>query len=968
MSRDHPGLGGLRRRLSKEHGALWRSLDQLDGDPAFRRFLHTEFPDAMPAGGVDRRAFLRLMAASLSLAGLAGCDDYGNDAGGDPRSKEIPYVNQPQQARPGQVMRYASSTLIDGHANGVTVLTRDGRPVKIEGAPAHPWSRGGTDITGQASVLDFWDPFRSQALLRLGRPDDMDSLRPVLEGLPRDGLHLLTGPATSPSLLAQIQGLQGRFPGMRWHVHAPSDARAAQAGAAAAFGRPLDTLYDFSQAQTVVSLDGDILDAGPRQVGLASRWAEARRTSATRGSLLTLHAAAPTPTLTSSKADHTLVAAQRDIERLAHTLLDGGDSEWQRRVARALAAAPGRSIVVAGAWQPVSVHEAVHRLNARLGNTGVLHVEPVAAPAEDLGALVQAMRQGRVRTLLVLGTNPVHDAPAALGFARALERVPMKLHAGLYADETASVCDWHLPLAHPLESWGDARAADGTVSLIQPTILPLYAGRSAPEILSLLADAQPQDGQALLRSYWSTRLGGDFDAAWRKALLQGFVDHTQAAPVTVSPTAGASSPPAASATAPKSVEVVFRPDPVLRDGASANNAWLQELPRPLTRLVWDNAILVSPALAKELTAAEGDVLRLEADGRAVEGPAWIMPGQAARSVTLTLGYGRTNPDMLATGIGYDATPLQPVATPFHLAAATITRTGRRHALVTTQNHNTMEGHDLVRVQQVGAAPVGDRSEPPDMLYGGKAATGSSPIDNRAPASRAWGMVIDLDSCIGCNACVVSCQAENNIAVVGREQVAEGREMHWLRIDRYYQGDAAAPATHFQPVPCMHCEDAPCEVGCPVEATVHDHEGLNVMVYNRCIGTRACSGYCPYKVRRFNYLDYSAGAAPQIAAQRNPDVTVRARGVMEKCTYCVQRIAQGRIDSDKSGNPIADGSVQTACQTACPTQAISFGDLNDAQSDVRAKRHDPRNYSLLGDLGVKPRTTYLAQYKPGAGQI
>ncbi len=958
MSRDHPGLTELRRRLSSQHGALWRSLDQLDDNDAFRRFLHTEFPGTTPARGVDRRAFLRVMAASLSLAGLAGCDDPDDD---DPRSKEIPYVNQPQQARPGQVMRYASSTLIDGHANGVTVLTRDGRPVKIEGAAAHPWSRGGTDIAGQASVLDFWDPFRSQAVLRLGRPDDSDSLRPVLNTLPRDGLHLLTGPVTSPSLLEQIQGLEQRFPGMRWHVHAPADAMAAQAGAAAAFGRPLDTLYDFSQTRTVVSLDGDLLDPGPRQVGLASRWAEARRASARAGSLLTLHAAAPTPTLTSSKADHSLVASQRDIERMAHTLLeDGNANAWQQRVAQALAAAPGRSIVVAGAWQPVSVHEAVHRLNARLGNVGVLHVEPVAAPAEDLGALVQAMQRGEVRTLLVLGVNPVQDAPASLGFSQALERVPMKLHAGLYADETAAVCDWHLPLAHPLESWGDARAADGTVSLIQPTILPLYAGRSAAEILSLLSDAQPRDGQTLLRSYWRTRLGADFDAGWHTALLHGFVERTQAEPVSVAPTAGASPRPAVPDVAPKSVEVLFRPDPVLRDGASVNNAWLQELPRPLTRIVWDNAVLVSAALAKDLGAVEGDVLRLEADGRAVEGPAWIMPGQATRSVTLTLGYGRTNPDMLATGLGYDAALLRPAATPFHLASASITRTGRRHALVTTQNHNTMEGHDLVRVQQVGAAPVGDQGEAPDMLYGGKSATGSSPAGNRA-----WGMVIDLDSCIGCNACVVSCQSENNIAVVGREQVAEGREMHWLRVDRYYEGHFESPGTHFQPVPCMHCEDAPCEVGCPVEATVHDHEGLNVMVYNRCIGTRACSGYCPYKVRRFNYLDYSAGVIPQLAEQRNPDVTVRARGVMEKCTYCVQRIAQGRIDSDKSGNPIADGSVRTACQTACPTQAISFGDLNDTHSEVRAKRHDPRNYSLLGDLGVKPRTTYLAEYKPGA---
>jgi len=975
MTRPAYDLAALRAHLAKPGGTLWRSLDSVADTPAFRAFLAAEFPSvASMAAGPDRRRFLKLMAASLALAGLAGCD---ND---DPRGQEVLYVRNPERVEPGAILPYASVALVGGFANGVLVTTRNGRPLKIEGNPDHPWSRGGTDVFAQASVLGLYDPQRSQAVRFLGRTSSWQAFRAAMTGrfaaLRADqgrGLRLLTGPVTSPSLLAQVAAMRAAFPEMHWHVNAPVERAGLYEGARRAFGRPLETRWRFDRARVIVSLDGDFLDPGPQQVGVSRDWVDARRAASTRGSLLEMHAAAMVPSLTSAKADHVLVAGQRDLALLATGLLAdaagsgsapmaaGSPREvWQARAASALLGARGQGIVVAGAYQPPEVQELVHRVNAALGNAGqtVFYTAPAVAEAEPLADLVAAMESGEVQVLLMLDANPAYDAPGDLDFAKALPKVGLKIHAGGYADETAAYSDWHVPMAHPLEAWGDARSLDGTVGLMQPTVAPLYGGRSAPEILSLLNDPEPRGGLDLLRAHWQ---GGEDAAAfaprWEKALLDGFMPNTAFAPENVQLSAQPQAAPPEATPPGQGLDVVFRPDPTVWDGAFANNGWLQELPKPLTKLVWENAVTVAPRLAEREHLAQGEVVALAVAGRRIEGPVWIMPGQADGTVGLTLGYGRGVPEMLFTELGYDAYKLRSAATPWHLAGATLSKTGRTMQFATTQDHNTMEGHDFVRVQPIGAASVGEtESFTQPTLYPPQESDG-----------RAWGMVIDLDSCIGCNACVTACQAENNIAVVGREQVALGREMHWLRIDRYYAGALDAPETHFQPVPCMHCEQAPCEVGCPVEATLHDHEGLNLMVYNRCIGTRACSGYCPYKVRHFNYLDYSAGAAPSLELQRNPNVTVRARGVMEKCTYCVQRIAVARIESDKTNAPIPDGAVQTACQGACPTRAISFGDLNDTGSAVAAARRDPRNYALLGELNVRPRTTYLAALAPAKAE-
>ncbi len=951
----------------------WRSFEALADTPAFRAQLAREFPAVTDlCVGPERRQFMKLMAASFALAGLSGCDDPP-----DGRDHEVPYVRAPERQQPGVTQHFASIALQDGLANGILVTCRDGRPLKIEGNPEHPWNGSGTDVFMQASVLGLYDPARSRTVRQLDRSSTWTAFRgatigrlAALRANGAEGVRLLTGPVTSPLLEAQIRAMLAAYPGMRWHAHAAVDRSALYDGTARAFGRPLETRWRFDAARVVVALDGDFLDAGPQQAGNARQWSAARKASIASGTLMALHAAGPVPTLTRAKADFAVPATTAELAALADGLLadmsgpgappaavDASPlAAWRARAAAALHGARGASLVVAGSHQPAELQEAVHRLNAALGNTDktVFYTRPAVAEAERLPALVEDMRDGKVQVLVTLDANPAYDAPGELDFAGALQRVPLKIHAGPKVDETALRSDWHLPLAHPLEAWGDARSLDGTIGLMQPTIDPLYEGRAAAAVVALLTDGQEHDARSLLRAHYQD--GADtaaFAPLWDAAVRQGFLPGTAFAPeaVTLRPAPAEAAP----RPAPVGLDVLFRPDPTVWDGAVADNPWLQELPKPLTKLVWENAVTIGPALAAREGLVMGDMVAVIAGGRRIEGPVWILPGQADGAAVTTLGYGRTVPDRIAFGLGYDANRLRAADSAWQLAGARLEKTGRRQDFATTQDLGTMEGHDLVRVQRVRAPRVGsDEAAIAPSLY--------PPIET---GGRAWGMVIDLDACIGCNACVTACQSENNIAVVGREQVALGRWMHWIRVDRYYDGEPEAPQTHFQPVPCMHCEDAPCEVGCPVEATLHDHEGLNLMVYNRCIGTRACSGYCPYKVRRFNYLDYSAGAAPSVQLQRNPAVTVRSRGVMEKCTYCVQRIADARITAHKGDETIRDGAVQTACQGACPTQAITFGDLRDPGSAVAAARRDDRNYALLGDLNVRPRTTYLAAMAPAS---
>ncbi len=958
--------------------AIWRSLDELAGTAAFADLLAHEFPalaadPGMSRGGLaGRRRFLASLAASLAFAAAGGRRASADDGSVDRHGLLVPFVRQPLSAIPSAPVVFSSAVLVDGFANGVNVTTRNGRPIKIEGNPAHPWSRGGTDIFGQSAVLGFYDPDRSQSVRQFGRetgwPDFQAALVGIVAGLQAthgEGFRLVTGPITSPTLLRQISALRTALPGMRWHMHVPSGRLATYRGTEAAFGRRLETRTRLSEARVVVALDGDLLDFGPHQVGTAERWAAARRGAAARGTLLALHAAGAAPSLTSAKADFPATVPASAMPALVAALAsaasggavpDGAPvADWTRRAGAALHAAGSAGVVVAGAAAAPPLLAAVHRMNAASGAAGrsVLYTEAVLPEAASIASLVDDIGAGRVSSVLVLGANPAYDTPASLGFTDAFRRVPLKIHAGLHEDETGARSDWHLPLSHPLEQWGDARAFDGTASLMQPTIAPLYGTRSESEILAMFAApaAPAPDGEKPLRETWALD-----DDAWQQCLLDGFVAKSAFPGMVPSPSSTSpqpASPAPAASSAGSGVTLLVQPDASVWDGSVANNGWLQELPRPLTKITWRNVVTVGPGFAAREGWSIGDNVVVAANGREIEGAVWILPGHADDAVSLTLGYGRSAGGAVCDGLGYDAYAILPRDGTMRIDGATIRRGTGRTTIATTQEHGAIRGGDLVRVQAIGSTPVGQGHQPIQPTFYGKL-----PTDGRS-----WGMVIDLDSCIGCNACVVACQSENNIPVVGEEQVAIGREMHWLRIDRYYEGPVADPATHFMPVPCMHCEDAPCEVGCPVEATLHDHEGVNLMVYNRCVGTRACSGYCPYKVRHFNYLDYNAGMAPSIEASRNPDVTVRARGVMEKCNYCIQRIAEARIESDRDDTPIADGVVRTACQQGCPTNAITFGDLEDTSSRVRTLTGDPRNYALLGELGLRPHTTYLASLAP-----
>ncbi len=673
-----------------------------------------------------------------------------------------------------------------------------------------------------------------------------------------------------------------------------------------------------------------------------------------------LYVIEPTPTLTGTMADHRIVMRPNEIEAFAQQLVAGSGSNLVAAIAADLRRASGRSLVIAGESQSSAVHAAARALNEQLGNSGVTveySAEP-SPPARDLRELVSDTNAGAVDTLLIIGGNPVYDAPADFEFARLLPKIASAVHFGLYQNETTALCRWHIPKAHALESWSDARAFEGTATIVQPMIEPLFAGRSRHELLSALLEEAPASSYEIVRAFWQKEHAGpEFEQFWRRALHDGVI---------------AVSPPSALASVAENaspnerstgLQLLLRPSARVYDGQFAHNAWLQELPDPITKIVWDNAALVSPATAKHLKLENGDVVNLKFHGRSQHAPIWILPGQANDCVTVHLGYGRERAGSVGSGVGFNANSLRTSDAMWGGAGLELEKTGEHHDLITTQHHWEMEGRELVRVgtlaefQKEPTAPVQSGEPPPrenETLYPAVASIG-----------HAWGMVIDLNTCIGCGVCTIACQAENNIPVVGKEQVAMNREMHWIRVDRYLEGDEANPRTLHQPVPCMQCENAPCELVCPVAATVHSSEGINQMVYNRCVGTRYCSNNCPYKVRRFNFLEYDANQFEQPATRklmRNPNVSVRSRGVMEKCTYCIQRINAVKIDAQKANRGIRDGEITPACAQACPADAIIFGDLNDTRSRVAKLRVSPLNYALLGELNTRPRTTYLARLR------
>jgi MoCo/4Fe-4S cofactor protein with predicted Tat translocation signal len=987
---------------------MWRTLEELRDNPAARAGLGEEFPaDATEApGDPARRTFMKLMAASMALAGaatLSGCGDF-------PPEQIVPYAHDEPRVAPGLPLFFATALTRCGRATGVLVESHMGRPTKIEGNPDHPASLGATDAITQADILTLYDPDRSQTVRRGEEVSTWElftaELNPRLAGLRKRGgrgLRILTSATTSPTLADQLGSLLKKLPAASWHRHEPADDGAAAAGAALAAGRAFDAIYRFDEARVIVSLDADFLTNVPGGIRYIRDFASRRHLRGEAGdrAMNRLYVAEPSPTVTGANADHRLPAARGDIPDLAVALAaelglaiegSGGGGvpasagltaiqrRWISAAANDLRQQRGASIVLAGPAQPPWVHALALAINAYLENVGksVVAIEPVEATfGEGPGTLAElstAMAAGDVDALIIVNSNPAYDAPADLDFAARLAAVPFTVHMGLYNDETAALCTWHLPLAHELESWGDARAYDGTASIIQPLIAPLYEGRTAHDLIGLLADTPAQPPYDAVRTYWRSRAGAageqGFDPWWRDALRKGVVPGTASAavPITLDPVVAAGAAlqarrqsAAADAAGPNTLELTFDPHPFVYDGRYANNGWLQELSHPISKLTWDNALYLSPAAAERLRLSNEDLVRIthEPTGRTIEAPVWIQPGQAESSASLALGYGHTRFGRVADGQGVNAYAIRLSSTSWRLPAVRVVKTGRTYPLASTQGSRDMDaggaGSEIVRtgiLDEFLADPgLSERSAGKDIHL------------SFFPAfkfeGQQWGMAIDLTACIGCGACTAACYAENNIPVVGKDQVRRGRDMQWIRVDRYFQGPADNPAMYHQPVPCMHCENAPCELVCPTGATQHSADGLNEMIYNRCIGTRYCSNNCPYKVRRFNFLRYVDPSVEVAALGRNPDVSVRTRGVMEKCTYCVQRIREGMIEAEKESRPVRDGEVKTACQQVCPAEAIVFGDINDPGSKVAAAKRRPHNYALLGELNTRPRTTYLA---------
>ncbi len=991
----------------------WRSLEQLAGSDEYRRFAEAEFPAEadQSADAVSRRRFLQLMGASVALAGLTGCRW--------PQEKIVPFAARPEGVTPGTTRRFATSMELAGAVSPLLVTSYDGRPIKVEGNPDHPLSRGAANLFAQAGLLELYDPDRSRkprrreggAAADRGWDEALAGIAGRFEDARADrgrGLAVLTESSSSPTTARLRARLRRELPEVFWCEYEPLSRDEEREGLRAACGRPLLPRPRLADARTIFCLDADLLGDHPAALRNARDFAEGRR--AEQGWMNRLYAVESTFSLTGAMADHRWAAAWSAMPRLALHLAaclfvecgvvlpqgaaalrplletaahDPGRPDWLPAAARDLAAHRGRCLIAAGARQPAWVHALVHLCNDALGNVGrtVDYAEdPDAgrpAHAEALADLAARLRDGRVETLLVLGGNPAYDAPADLDFAGALAAAPFSARLGAYDDETSRHCRWHLPRAHFLESWADVRDADGRYGVTQPLIAPLHGGLTPAEALGLLLDGERRSAHDLVRETARGLLGDGpgFAGAWRRLLHDGFavvgedlgvVPALAGRSLTAAVREGAAA--AAPGLGPDSLEIVFTPDPSLLDGRFANNAWLQELPDAMTKLAWDNAALVAPATADALGLAHGDVVTLTLDGRTLEAPVYLLPGQAPWSVALSLGHGRSAAGKVGNGTGCDAYRLRTTAAFAGATALGVTRTGRRRELATTQDHFAMDkvGDREREARSRTLVMEGDlaewRRDPGFAEHRQHHPELKSLWKERDYAGHKWGMTVDLNSCIGCNACIVACQAENNIPVVGKKQVNEGREMHWLRLDRYFQGDPAEPRVVQQPVACVHCELAPCEQVCPVGATMHSEEGLNMMAYNRCVGTRYCSNNCPYKVRRFNFFNYNKDPDPLRDLMHNPEVTLRARGVMEKCTYCVQRIESAKIAAKNEGRPLRDGEITTACQQTCPTQAIVFGDLNDPDSRVAGLRADDRAYAMLAEMNLKPRTAYLARLR------
>ncbi len=965
----------------------WRSLDNLAETPEFKKIVEREFPEGVSAlnDPVSRRKFMGIMGASMALAGLASCRR--------PVQKIVPYVVPPENLVPGMPQYYATSMAHGLSSYGLLVESHEGRPTKIEGNTLHPSSLGSTSAQMQATTLALYDPDRISSVTLDGASKTWDDFVKYWRGefatykaASGEGVAMLSESHNSPTMAKLAKRWKSKFPKAPWVVYESISDENIHAGIASATGKEYLPSYDYSKADVILSLDSDFLQRDSESITAARGFADGRRVASVKDSMNRLYVIESMFTLTGGMADHRLRVASSEISAFALALADelkrqgltigglktqgpslsGDKKKWLTALAKDLIKARGKSLVVSGRRQPSHVHALTLAINSALGNVGKT-VEYHSAPdalfprRDELSNLVSKMNAGEISTLIIVGGNPVYDAPADTKFADAIKKVSNVIRLGNADDETSSVSNWVLPQAHFLESWSDTRSVNGTLAITQPLIDPLYNGRSAVEVVSLLLGGRETPGYELVRGTLRDTIGKtNFETGWERTLHDGLLAKSASKPVALKIKSGAlSNYPASSVSITDSnLEIVFY-DGNLYDGRLANVGWLQELPDPVTKLTWDNAALMSPATAHRLGVKNSDVVKLQVDGNSLEAPVWVMPGQADNSIALALGYGRRIAGTVGTAVGVDAGSLRSSSAFSFTAGVTVSSTGKTYPLSNSQDHGSMEERPLIREATLGEY----RASPtfaPDMVETPKLE--SLWNDIKYDTGYQWGMTIDLNVCTGCNACTIACQSENNVPIVGKEQVAKGREMHWLRMDRYFIGDEDDPQMAQQPMACQQCEMAPCEQVCPVAATNHDEEGLNVMVYNRCIGTRYCSNNCPYKVRRFNYFNFTKDTSEVAKMGMNPDVTVRSRGVMEKCTYCTQRISRAKLTAKKDDRQVADGEIISACQQACPTKAIVFGNINDPKSEVSRIKEQNRNYKIFAEINTRPRTSYQARLR------
>ncbi|MBZ0265493.1 TAT-variant-translocated molybdopterin oxidoreductase [bacterium] len=984
-------MSSIKEKQALQDKEYWRSLNELADTDRFRDFLEHEFPEGADEApdSMSRRTFVKIMGASVAMATLIGCRK--------PMEKIVPYLSAPEERVLGKPEYYATTMQLGLNAYGLLVESHEGRPTKVEGNDLHRSNRGGTNTFMQGAILSLYDPDRSKFHLHNGVSSSwaefVEAWRSLFTSYSEndgEGLAVLSASLISPTMNRLRKEFLKTFPKAKWVAYDPVHEENRVKGLEIAYGEKLLGENHFEKADIVLSLDSDFMRMELDDVSNAKGYAERRSVKTSHDTMNRLYVAEGVFSLTGTNADHRLKIHSSEIGAftiaVAHELGKHGvevpgvsgvsanafefDKKWISALAKDLVKHKGKSLVVAGARQPAEVHALVASINEALGNAGQTVSYHKAddltlSNSEDLSSLVADMKSGKVETLALFGTNPLYDTPRKLDFKSALKKVKNSISFNDFADESASECNWHVPRAHFMESWGDARAIDGSLSIVQPLIRPLYSGHMDVEFAKLLASGEDVRGYDIVRESWTNILNVDMlGTEWDRTLHDGVLINSGSSGSSPRLNAGGirsslNSLIKVAAVSRDSMEVVFYPSYSTFDGRYANVGWLQELPDPVTKVVWDNPVVMSPETAKHFKVGIGDMVEIEFQGNKLPIPVYVMPGWIDNCLGLELGYARQAKMRVGGDVGFNTYLLRDSNVSFIGTGAKIRKIGGSYLIAQTQEHGAMEGRPILREATLEEYSHGPHFFPKETIPPHK---NSLWEDHKYDTGYQWGMTIDLNSCIGCNACAVACMSENNIPLVGKEQVANGREMNWIRIDRYFVSDVEHPKVAHQPVPCMHCEMAPCEQVCPVAATVHDAEGLNVMTYNRCIGTRYCSNNCPYKVRRFNFFNYTKETPEIVKMAMNPEVTVRSRGVMEKCSYCNQRINRARQEAKQEGREIRDGDVITACQQGCPTNAISFGNINDPHSEISQMKSSDRNYSLLGELNTRPRTTYLAKLR------